>query len=289
VGYNLAPEVASIELTGWLPVSNYREALQQVVFAAGACVVCPRRVDQMKIGSNFLAGVTSMGVKAGVAKAGQSRVWQQRWRAGVWGGNVPISWISSSEKGIKSPVSLRTQVTGVIVTTHDFYESADVAELYNGTLTVGTHTIQFARPMHDLDVTGATIEESGANYAVLSVAEEGTVELTGYQYTEAMKQVSVVDEAVTEDVKKNVLSVDNATMVSAAIGETVAQRVYDYYQQRYLQKTRLFAPPQATGDVVQVEVPYDGLLIEGIIRKMEIDLAMGFKANVEIVGTAEED
>jgi hypothetical protein len=63
----------------------------------------------------------------------------------------------------------------------------------------------------------------------------------------------------------------------------VAQRIYDYYQQRYLQKVKLFAPLAQPGDVALIDTLYNQQ-IRGVIEKMSADLANGFTVQAEITG-----
>jgi hypothetical protein len=80
-----------------------------------------------------------------------------------------------------------------------------------------------------------------------------------------------------------VLTIQNATLVNPNNVEEVTQRVYDYYQQRHLQKTKLFAPGIEVGNSVLVDTLYDNQ-IAGVVEKMELDLAFGFVAMADIVG-----
>jgi len=41
--YECDPDLAAVELRGWIPICTYREAIQQVAFAAGAYVLAARQ------------------------------------------------------------------------------------------------------------------------------------------------------------------------------------------------------------------------------------------------------
>jgi hypothetical protein len=73
--YILSPELAAVELTGWIPICTYREALQQVLFALGAYILVPRRSVPLigKMGQVFT--MTNQG-RPGFAHTGQTRVYQ---------------------------------------------------------------------------------------------------------------------------------------------------------------------------------------------------------------------
>jgi hypothetical protein len=285
--FELDPDLEAFELTGWLPICSYREALQQIAIAAGAYVMCARQNGYIKFGKTFLSGAIDRGVICGVTGCGQGRVRAQRWRPGQWVSLVPEIVITKAEKGSSQSLTKRTQVTGVEVTAHDIAAGTNNTELFNGTLTVGTHKVTFSQPMHTLTVTGATISESGANYAILTVASPGAVVLSGLVYIDTAKVFSVYDGTLPAGSKTNVLTVTNATLVNSTNAQDIAQRIYDYYAQRLLQKVKLYAPTASTGNVVVIDTLY-GQQIRGVVEKMSIDLSGGFVVQADIVGVVDE-
>jgi hypothetical protein len=283
ISYILDPDLYDFPISGWIPICSYREALQQIAFAAGAFIICARQNNLVKIGKNFLSGVIVKGIRCGVAGCGQSRIYQQRWRTGIWGEVAPEYVINKADEIMDTPLTLKPQITGVEVTLHDIMEGTGSLELYNGTLTAGEHRINFNQPMHDLSVSGASISESGANYAILDVAMEGTVILSGLVYIDTTKKSAIYNEELGGHVKMNVLTITDATLVNSTNGDDVTQRIYDYYQRRYLQKVKLIAPLAATSNMVLVDSFYDKQ-IEGVIEKMNINLTGGFIVDTEIAG-----
>lgn len=317
IDYEIDPDVAAVELTGWLPISTRREALQQIAFAAGAYVLSARR-DSIVIGKltqaaietsgfrtgvgatgqsrvwkmrwrgaqSFVytgSGVVTRGYRSGVPAAGQSRVWGKRWRASQWEGVQPIVDIPATEQGARR-VTLRPQVTGVEVTAHDIIEGTGSLELLNQALAAGTHVITFQQPVHTLTVTGATITVSGANYAVINVATAGTVTLSGLVYVASDRTYSKYLPAAPGR-KDNIIKVEDATLVTSGNGETVLRSIFDYYQQRYEQNMKLFAPSEysAVGATVDVETLYSNRLF-GVIEKMTTNLTGGMIAQTQVVG-----
>jgi hypothetical protein len=128
-------------------------------------------------------------------------------------------------------ISLLPQVTGVEVTAHNYLSTSTSRELYNGALGAGSHEIVFSEPMHDLSVSGATITESGANYAILNVVTPGTVTLSGQTYNDTTRVFGVYSPP-SPSLVQNILQVQDATLVNSANGATVADRIYNYHQQR---------------------------------------------------------
>ena len=256
VPYELDPALADVELTGWIPAGSYREALQQIAFAVGASVDCSRSWT-VKIYSTQIAE-----------------------------DSTATKTITSAEKSVDQAVTLRQLITGVDVTAHAYVESTETKELYNGTLAAGSHEIIFNQPMHDLGITGGTITESGANYAIVSVASPGTVVLSGQIYTDTTQVKSITTSGLSSSIRPNVLKVEEAYLVHPGNLSEVAQRLYDYHQQRYVQDVKLFAPSITIGNVVEVDTLYSQK-IRGVVEKMDADLFGGFVVKASIIGVVE--
>jgi len=170
----------------------------------------------------------------------------------------------------------------VEVTFHDIVAGSGDKTLYEGELASGSHEITFGQPMHTLSVTGATITESGANYAILTVESAGEVSLTGKVY-EDTQTVHGVYMSLPVTTKENILKVTDATLVNSTNGAVLTRRLYDYYQQRYVQKLKLFAPTIKPGGSVILDSLY-GRSLKGVVEKMSCDLSGGFLVQTEVVG-----
>lgn len=315
--YECDPDLAEEELSGWIPICSYREAIQQIAFASGAYVLAARQEGYLKFGKlepaisvtrGIRCGVASTGqsrvykkrwrktqwfvftssnavtrgIRCGVPNAGQSRIYKKRWRESQWGKLDPLITIPASEQGIERSLGLRSQVTGVEVTFHDIVEGTGEINLYDGELPAGKHEITFSQPMHTLSVTGATISSSGANFAILTVPSAGAVTLTGKVYEDTQTEYGVY-MSLASNVKENVLKVTDATLVNYTNGVLLTRRLYDYFQQRYVQKMKLIAPLIKPGGSVILETLY-GRSVKGVVEKMNSDLAGGFITQTEVVG-----
>jgi hypothetical protein len=252
--YDLDVELYDIPVVGWIPVTTYREALQQIAFMAGASVSCSR--------------------------SGVVQIYKSILASDTWTGEYSIT---KAMKGMEQSLTLKVLVTGVEVTSHNYVENTTSTELYNGTLDAGTHTIVFNVPVHGLEITGASISTSGANYATIVVAESGVVVLSGLGYTDTSKVYGVYTTGLEANVKTNVLTVSNATLVNESNVLTIANKVYNYYQQRYLQKIKMYAPIIEPGKSATVSTLYNQEIL-GTIEKMTTSLTGGFVSNVEITG-----
>jgi len=258
IPYEIDPDIANTILTGWLPISSCREALQQVAFALGAFVSCARYGMLRIYESDLASELSSFDYE-----------------------------VTDAEKGIKETVTLAPLVTGVELTSHSFVEtSSSMKELYNGSLVAGTHLITFQEPMHNLSITGGTISSSSANYAVLNVVTPGTVVLTGQIYVDVVRVVPVYNGTLDPSVKSNIVKIEKATLVSTDTVDALVQKIYNYYQQRYINKFRLFQPEPYVSSSVLLTSFY-GQQIGGVVEKMNIDLARGFTADVEMTGVVQ--
>jgi hypothetical protein len=257
IPYELDPSLETVKITGWIPAGSLRETLQQLAFAAGAQVSCAR----------------SWGVRIFPARLASVE--------------TPADEITRAQIGARPQLTLRPQIAGVEVAAHKFVASNTTQELFNDSLAAGQHEIVFRQPMHSLSVTGATIAESGVNYARLNVAAPGTVTLSGKLYIDTAKTHTITNPSVTGSIKP-IVRVKDATLVHAGNVAAVAQRIYDYYQQRLEQKIKLFAPAVQVGDCALVDTLY-GRQIRAVIEKMDIDLGMGMTAKVELAGVAVDE
>lgn len=312
IACTIDPDLYDFPIAGWIPICSYREAIQHIAFASGASVTSIRQSGYLKFAKNYLGGAISKGITSGVGKAGQSRLWQQRWRLGTWSSsftalqsgvahtgqsrNYQRRWrknvwgellgdvtITKANKGSSQSLALKTQVTGVEVTAHNIIHGTGALELYHGVLPAGVKRIEFSQPMSDLSITGATVTESGANYAIISVGSDGLVTLSGTVYIDTKRTHSIYMTGLGDNAKDNVIKVTGATLVNSTNADEVASRIYNYYQQRLLQKVKLYAPIAAPGNVVIIDTLYDQK-IRGVVEKMSINLAGGFVADAEIVG-----
>jgi hypothetical protein len=316
VKYALDPDLADITLYGWIPYGSYREALQQIAFALGAFILTSRR-DYIEIGQHtipeleelykrtgvFAAGqssvrqwkfrgrtryiategtVVSQGIRSGVARAGQSRTYQKRWRLSTWSLTPSTFIINNEDQSGDRRLKLRPFVSAVEVIMHDIVIGTGIQKLYDGELQAGTHRIIFKQPMHTLSVTGATITESGANYAILSVPTTGTVTLSGQVYEDTVSSYKIQAD-IPQGEKENIKKIKDATLVNSNNGEQVATRVFNYYAQRYLHTCRLYSSNAQVGSAVQIET-IRNYKLQGLIERGYIDLTGGYKLDAEITG-----
>lgn len=197
VPYSLADDFEGMTVSGYIPYTTCRAALAQVAFAIGATVSAAYS-DKVRI---FKLSET----------ATQS---------------IPLSRIMQGQS-----TSDNARVTAVEVYAHSYSQGAETAQLYNADDGIGDGIeVRFDEPMHSLTIASGTIVKSGANYAIIN-AESGCT-LTGKKYIHGMVAKRKANPLVLANDLENVVTVKDATLVSAANVDTVLERCYNYYTGR---------------------------------------------------------
>ena len=138
--------------------------------------------------------------------------------------------------------------------------------------------------------TGASVETSAIVTAVrvtahtYAAAENGSVEINGVKYSDSKTVYSVENPNVTAADRQNVVEVAGGTLISTGIGQTAAQRVYDYYQKRNAISAKLVYDGEKLGDCLSIYTPW-GTLVTGNLGKMEIALSNTVAYRAEVTGS----
>lgn len=171
-------------------------------------------------------------------------------------------------------VKVTDPVSSVEVTEHQWVKGTDEVTLFDGTATAGT-LVTFVDPAYDLVGDGVTVLESGANYAVLSA---GTGTLKGKSYNHLTRTVSRV---VTEDAEENIVTIQDAHLVSITNSADVAQRLAQYYRHR--ETIQVDTNPHAgpPGAVVQLWHPWDNQYIQATVAQRDTSISGRLKSGTE--------
>ena len=197
--YTIDADVANVILYGWLPVSNVRDNLLQVMFSCGASIL---KDDGGTLHIGYNQPETT-----GISIPGE------------------VTFIDGASVDYMSPA------TKVTVTEHTYLKDSatDWTILYDTNGIALTHdTIVFSGPYFDIEecedvVNGnITLHEYNANYAVIS----GTGVLQGKSYTHITRNVAM-NTGVTSEINEK--SVSDATLVNQLNINNVLARVASYY------------------------------------------------------------
>ncbi len=257
VPYAVRDSVAGIRVYGYLPIESRRTALRQVLYPHGVSLVKDIAgdivIDTLDIGSPVVLGRSQ--IKAG------------------------------------GTVKADSNVSGIIVMEHSYLQTAtdETVTLHNGPVVAQNITspkgnsysgciVPFKEPVYNLTVSGATILESGANYAVLSAS--GNATLTGKKYTHTTREVYAPVEDSPD--KAKVIKVEDATLINATNSDALAQRVAQYYANRRIISVGMTVGTAKPGDAVSLVDPF-GRPTTALLMSQDITLSGTLMADAQLV------
>ena len=195
VPYHIS-DLSSEIVNGYIPYTNCREALMQVAFAVGAVVD------------------TSNSDVVNVFKL-SDKISQE----------IPLDRIFQGQT-----FDEESKITAVEVTSHKYEPSDKVVEAYTNKDggNIDHVFVKFSQPLHSLTITNGSIIESGTNYAIINANNE--CKLTGKSYEHTQTVLKKENPVLTITDMPNVISVSNATLVSADNVANILEKCYNYYE-----------------------------------------------------------
>jgi len=249
--YAVDGSIASVEVGGWIPRCSARDALRQVLLASGAIARCKRdgsiSIEPVPTSSN---------------------------------GTIPIA---SKIEG--HSLKLQSEINRVVVTVHNYKpQTGEAKVLFEKNLDVGTHVIKFNEPIYWPECRGGTIVEESANYVIVSVSASQIVTVEGYGYN---------NEPSLHEYSGSTLSgFDSSAELSEEMTlicrdpQAVAERLYNYYQNRVVGAGRIISALEETGNKINLAVS-DTKNLEGYLVSQNIDLIGGIISEIKMVGVIE--
>ena len=197
---------SKIKVYGWLPVATRRENLKQLLFAVGGCV-------KKKNGDVYFTTLTVDAPKA-----------------------IPENKVFDTGK-----ITYDSPASRIEVVEHQFskVDSVPSEEVYSGEIIGSSFVtpkgysvsdaalVTWDKPYHSLTFSDCTLlnNEKGVNYAVVS--SSGSATISGKPYIHSKMIVSRDKENYNG--KEKVAKVENATLVTLANSNSVADKVMAYY------------------------------------------------------------
>ena len=197
---------SKIKVYGWLPVATRRENLKQLLFAVGGCV-------KKKNGDVYFTTLTVDAPKS-----------------------IPENRVFDTGK-----ITYDSPASRIEVVEHQFskVDSAPSEEVYSGEIIGSSFVtpkgysvsdaalVTWDKPYHSLTFSNCTLlnNEKGVNYAVVS--SSGSATISGKPYIHSKMIVSRDKE--NYEGKEKVAKVENATLVTLANSNSVAEKVMAYY------------------------------------------------------------
>lgn len=321
IPYTIDDTVKAITLRGYLPVSSVREALQQVLFAAGAWATT----------------------------AGSNRIYIYPSALPEQSPAVDYDALTDDDKTDQQKLAQLQLVTVIRVIAHDYTKSSVEEEIYSADLEPGDYKILYEKPYHSVraegvgdvpeylatedntllvtedfvDFTSWTVLgkagdfEFGSNSVTLHVIEPGgAVAVYGKPYIDSIREFvyneaeatgsyvtgfkygtkkygatgsegagGVYSKIWTVQAANNEWNIKEATLVNSDIAQAVLDRVTEYARLRYKQNVTLFPRTDTNlGDLKLVDSLYEKD-INGVVERITSNLTGGYLLETEIIGT----
>lgn len=258
IPYTLDATLQEVEIYGWLKKASRRDNLRDILFAIGG--VIRRNAEGDCVITSYEANPESYAI------------------------------LSSSFYKTGGSVTGGTPATQAIVTEHAFAarDTDEVETLFDGEIvgediitpkgaSVNGIIVVFDEPHYSFSVQGATLLESGVNYAVLGSAAYGS--LTGKKYTHTQRTLTRNGEATGTP---NIVQSSKCALVNIRNSPSVADRVIAFYGYATKVTTDLILTTQKPGDFVSFTDPY-GINREGYIQSLDVTMSKVMKAFATIV------
>jgi hypothetical protein len=275
VTYNLIGDAATRTISGWIPSGTFRDALQQICFAARVTARTARSVDLVIEIVQF-----------------------------------PIAfrdYVVTREDAKQNYVEALAGVSRIEIISHNYSESGVLETIFDKYLEAGEHKIVFEKPYYGIVVDGAGYVEAvlgtedgnyigtedsnyleaggafvfGSNSVFINLSTAGQIVITGYAWLDS-KRSFVYSTGETSKSKKNYL-ITNATLVNADRAQSVLGALESYYNLRYLQEFVLLPSEMKISDIILSDTINSERII-GTIQRSEINLTGGFLSKSRLMG-----
>ncbi len=274
--------LSSNTISGWIPPSTLREALQKVLFASRATIYTTR-------------------VQVPIIKP--VRVPQ-----GLFDYRVPPSQKLKDQK-----VTYSAPVSSIELISHNYTKGTELVTIFDEDLPAGSHKIVFNEPYYELVVDGvgyipyvittedeeyflATEDENyffeiggeyqfGPNCIYFEMANSGHVTISGYQWVDS-KRAFLYSEPILQEEEMNSIKVDNVQLVNlsnaGAILDTMKETGKLLYQQEV---TFLPEVGVKAGDHI-INSAFSGAKFLGQVIQLETELTKGFLLKAKLSGVS---
>ena len=232
--YEIDSNVANVTLTGYIPVVDYRKALQQVCIASGACTYCNRN------GKIIVKRLTD---------------------------GEAVDTIDYTKKAYANDEEAE-RYDAVAVKQYVMTQGTTTATLFSGEVN-GNTTITFGAPATSIAVSGTYTSYTVYANCIDIVGASGTITVTGVRYNIYEKQVvASLKEDMAVGITKQVMEVEGIYLIGK---ETTAQYVATWLLtelQKYITNEFdwLGNPSIEIGDFVTLQVA-ENLHKKAIIQK----------------------
>lgn len=247
--YTVSSEIASVRMSGHIPICSHRQALQQVVFALRAVADCSRS-DKIKI-----------------YRQSRNVTYRVKRDRIFIGGNIQV----------------KNYISDVEITTHHYELKNEETKIFDGTLQEGLNEITFSQPSVISSLSAGTVIESGVNYAVIQMQSQGSCIVMGKQYEDRTSTYVTSDPYIPAGETRKSIQVPSATMVTKDNVYLLAESLFNYYSLRKQANKKILLNNEKVGEWIDIQ-SQQGMYVNGGIEKQVIDLTGGFISELSIIG-----
>lgn len=247
--YTVDEKTRQTPLYGWLKIQDCRKTLREVLFACGS-VIDSSRSETVNIykPSRVIHTTIQRSRKFSTTPKNQSYI---------------------SDVAVKFPV---------------YSLDEESKEIFKGTYSPGTYTVDLSSPAAEMTITGGMITEQTNNYVIFTVAEEGEIIVSGRKYGKEDLTVTASVEKVDAGESRETKSF-TSTLLNGAQAADRAQAILDYYDLRLNLKIKFLNEGDKVVDWAEVfnANRQFGSYVAGI-EKMTTDLTGGYISTAELRG-----
>lgn len=240
ISYIISDDLKNTVLSGYLPISTKREALAQILFASGGNVTTSRRREIY-----FFRNKNTE-----VKNIEETRIYS--------GGTINIS----------------DTVTAVKITYHQYVKGDNTEEVYNGDISSGDNYIEFS-DIIDTDSINVedsyTIKEISSNHIVIYSETDTVISIYAKKFTDNSRTKIVRNQNAVIGTAENIITVENATLVTASNVDDVCMRVFEHQMKNKTLETDIVIKGEQTGDKVTLQTEWSGEQT-GIIEQLDYDI-----------------
>ena len=131
-------------------------------------------------------------------------------------------------------------------------------------------------------VSAAVGYEFYSNHVVLHLAEAKCLKVLGYPLFDNVRIHRYINP--TQGGSPNIITIDNATLVSADIAADVLAKTAEFYNLRYQQDVTLFPDAAIKPSDIETVSSLYGKRVDGITKRLEGDLTGGYLNAAEFIG-----
>jgi hypothetical protein len=246
VPFSIAENLKQAVVSGYIPFTTCRGALQQVLFAIGA----------------YANTAYSMAVDIVESDLTITE-------------SIPAERIFTGQS-----VTLEADITEIELIGHNYSPSQSEVVLHEASEVEEEIRVIFNEPIHDLSIENGEILERGANYAIISCTENGV--LKGKKYEHLTFSKSRVNTNTFNKKSSNKKAIRNATLVSSNNIDKVLDICYNYIVRNTTVKSKIVEAeiPLVTGKAYEVETEVFGN-VTGVLIEQNFALYGGKKVSTE--------